>query len=138
MWNLCLRQELKIFHIKLLHGIGIWEHYFSQQFGTMHFMNTFMLFLRSHLISRCHLCSVLRDFLILLVVVSYQKEAFSTGWCRLFPEHPLCVNLIKDLIVTAFLVWNKFLELSSYNKQNKIVFFHKLNFLKKTLFWVMF
>ena len=90
-------------------------------------------FLRSHLISRCHLCSVLRDFLILLVVVSYQKEAFSTGWCRLFPEHPLHVNLIKDLIVTAFLVWNKFLELSSYNKQNKIVFFHKLNFFKKNI-----
>ena len=79
--------------------------------------------------SRCHLYSVWRDFLILLVAVSYQEEAFSTGWCQLFPEHPLYVSLIKGLLL-LYLVCNKLSELSSYTRQNKIAFLHKLNLSK--------
>lgn len=135
MWNFVsyLRQELRIFHIRSLPRIGVcvfWDCYFSQQFETMHFMNAFMLFLRSHLMSRCHLYSVWRDFLILLVAVSYREEAFSTGWYQLFPEHPLYVSLIKGLLF-LHLVCNKLSELSSYTKQNKIAFFlYKLNLSK--------
>ena len=134
MWSFVshLRQELNIFDIKLFHGIRIcalcWELYFVRQFETVQFMNILMPFLRFRFMCRCNLYSIWRDFLILLMVVSYREEAFSTGLCPLFPEHSLHVNLTKDFIVTVFPGWTV-LKLSSYNKQNKVVFLHKLKFL---------
>lgn len=95
--------------LRILPQSTVWDKVFHE--------HIYAFFIRSHLISHCHLYSILRNCLILLMVASYQEEAFSTGLCRLFPKHPIHLNVFLGLKE----------ELSSYNKQNKIVFLHKVS-----------